>query len=292
MSHHHHHHTTNNIKIAFLLNFSFTLLEIIGGLWTNSVAILSDALHDLGDTVALGLSWYLANVSQKKRDNQFSYGYKRFSLIGALISSIILLLGSVIILSEAIPRLFHPEKVYVEGMVLFAIIGVLVNGGAALRLRGGKTQNERVVMLHMLEDALGWVAVLVASVVMLFVNLPVLDPILSVAITLYILWNVFKNLRETVNVFLQAIPSNINIGQLEAKLLKELPIRSIHDWHLWTMDGEYHVVSFHIVVANNLLAEDIIKLKRQAREFLKQHNIQHLTIEIEYEQEFCELVNC
>ena len=292
MSHHHHHHTTNNIKIAFLLNFSFTLLEIIGGLWTNSVAILSDALHDLGDTVALGLSWYLANVSQKKRDNQFSYGYKRFSLIGALISSIILLLGSVIILSEAIPRLFHPEKVYVEGMVLFAIIGVLVNGGAALRLRGGKTQNERVVMLHMLEDALGWVAVLVASVVMLFVNLPVLDPILSVAITLYILWNVFKNLRETVNVFLQAIPSNINIGQLEAKLLKELPIRSIHDWHLWTMDGEYHVVSFHIVVANNLLAENIIKLKQQAREFLKQHNIQHLTIEIEYEQEFCELVNC
>ncbi len=134
----HHHHTTNNIKIAFLLNLSFTLLEIIGGLWTNSVAILSDALHDLGDTVALGLSWHLANVSQKKRDSQFSYGYKRFSLIGALISSIILLLGSVIILSEAIPRLFHPENVYVEGMILFAIFGVLVNGVAALRLRGGQ----------------------------------------------------------------------------------------------------------------------------------------------------------
>jgi len=134
--------------------------------------------------------------------------------------------------------------------------------------------------------------VLVASVVMLFVDLPVLDPILSIAITLYILWNVFKNLRETVNVFLQAIPSNINIKQLEAKLLKELPIRSIQDWHLWTMDGEYHVVSFHIVVANNLLAEDIIKLKQQIRELIKQQHIQHLTIEIEYEQELCELVNC
>ncbi|OQY53126.1 MAG: cation transporter [Candidatus Parabeggiatoa sp. nov. 2] len=292
MSHHHHHHAASNIKVAFFLNFFFTLLEIVGGLWTNSVAILSDALHDFGDSVALGLSWYLANVSQKKRDDKFSYGYKRFSLLGALISSIILLLGSTIILLEAIPRIIHPESVYVEGMVLLAILGVAVNGIAVLRLRGGKTQNERVVMLHLLEDALGWIAVLVVAVVMLFVDLPVLDPILSVAITLYILWNVFKNLRETVNVFLQAIPSSINTEQLETILTEKLPIRSIHDWHLWTMDGEYNVLSFHVVVADNMESEKIVGLKKQIRQILKQHNIQHTTIEIEFENELCELCNC
>jgi cobalt-zinc-cadmium efflux system protein len=292
MSHHHHHHAAGNIKIVFFLNLSFTLLEIVGGLWTNSIAILSDALHDLGDSVALGLSWYLANVSQKKRDDKFSYGYKRFSLLGALISSLILLVGSTIILFEAIPRLFHPENVHVEGMIFLAILGVAVNGAAVLRLRSGSTQNERVVMLHLLEDALGWIAVLIVAVVMLFVNLPVLDPILSVAITFYILWNVFKNLRETVNVFLQSIPSNMDTAQLETILIEKLPIISIHDWHLWTMDGEYHVLSFHVVVADKLPSDEIVRLKKQIRDTLKQHNIQHTTIEIEYENEFCGLVDC
>ncbi|HID99796.1 MAG TPA: cation transporter [Thiotrichaceae bacterium] len=292
MSHHHHHHAASNIKVVFFLNLSFTLLEIVGGIWTNSVAILSDAVHDLGDSVALGLSWYFANVSQKRRDGQFSYGYKRFSLLGALISSFILLVGSTLILFEAIPRLIHPEAVHVNGMILLAILGVLVNGAAVLKLRRGETQNERVVRLHLLEDVFGWFAVLIAGIVMLFVNLPVLDPILSVGITLYILWQVFKNLRETVNVFLQAIPSNMNAEQLEAMLIEKLPIQSIHDWHLWTMDGEYHVLSCHVVVADNLPSKDIIDLKTQIRTLLKQYNIQHLTIEVEYENECCELVNC
>jgi cobalt-zinc-cadmium efflux system protein len=286
------HQSTDNIKVAFWLNFSFAILEVIGGLWTNSIAILSDALHDFGDTVALGSAWYFAKISQKKRDNQFSYGYKRFSLLGALISSFILLVGSILILVEAIPRLINPAEVKVEGMVLLAILSVIMNGVAALKLQHGKTQNERVVMLHLLEDILGGLALLIASLVMLIVNLPVLDPILSLLITSYILWNVVKNLRETVKVFLQAIPLNLNKQQLEATLMAQLPIYSIHDWHLWTMDGEYHVVSCHIVVASHLSADEIIAIKKQAREILKQYNVQHLTIEIEYENENCELVKC
>lgn len=181
-----HHHATSNIKVAFFLNLSFTLLEIVGGIWINSVAILFDAVHDLGDSMALGLSWYFANVSQKKRDSHFSYGYKRFSLLGALISSFILLVGSILILFEAIPRLIHPETVHVNGMIFLAIWGVLVNGAAVLKLRGGETQNERVVRLHLLEDVFGWIAVLIVGIVMLFVNLPILVPILSVGITFYI----------------------------------------------------------------------------------------------------------
>lgn len=287
----HHHDPARNIKIAFFLNLSFTLFEIGGGLWTNSVAILSEALHDLGDTVALGLSWYFADISKKKPDSQFSYGYQRYSLIGALISSIVLLLGSVAILFETVPRIFFPEDVYVKGMIFLAAVGFFVNGVAALKVWGGETQNERMVLLHLLEDTLGWLAMLVAAIVMLFTKLAILDPILSICITLYILWYTFKNLRDTVNIFLQAIPSNINIKELETKLLKELPIHSIHAWHLWTMDGDYHVLSCHIVVANNLLPEQIIPLKKQIREILKQHHIKHITIEIEYENEFCEVVD-
>ncbi len=286
------HQSTNNIKIAFLLNFFFTVIEVIGGLWTNSVAILSDALHDLGDTIALGLSWYFAKISQKKRDNQFSYGYQRFSLLGALISSLILVIGSTLILAESIPRLINPESVKVEGMLLLAILGVIINGTAALKLRHGQTQNERVVMLHLLEDVLGWIAVLMASLVMLVVKLPVLDPILSILITSYILWNVVKNLRETVKVFLQAIPSTLNKQQLETILIAQLPIHSIHDWHLWSMDGEYHVVSCHIVVAPHLSIDEIMAIKKQIRKILNQYKVQHLTIEIEYENENCELKNC
>jgi cobalt-zinc-cadmium efflux system protein len=277
----------SNIKVAFFLNLSFTLLEIVGGLWTNSMAILSDALHDFGDSITLGLSWYLAKVSQKQSDEQFSYGYQRFSLLGALISSLILICGSILILFNAIPRLLHPELVQVEGMLLLALLGVLVNGAAALRLRSGKTQNERVVMLHLLEDVLGWIAVLLVSLVMLFVDLPILDPLLSVMITLYILVNVFKNLRETAQVFLQAKPSHINTQELEARLTETLPICSIHDLHLWTMDGEYHVLTCHVVIEDNLPTLEMMAIKRQLRELLKQQGIQHSTIEIEYQNEFC-----
>ncbi len=288
----HHHQASGNIKVAFWLNLSFVWLEIIGGLWTNSIAIVSDALHDLGDTVALGLSWYFAKVSQKKRDSRFSYGYKRFSLLGALMGSLILLVGSIIILAEAIPRLIHPEPVQVEGMIFLAILGVIVNGIAVVKLQHGKTQNERIVMLHLLEDTLGWLAVLITSLVMLFVTLPVLDPILSLVITSYILWNVGKKLRETIQVFLQAIPSELDTQQLEAHLTEQLPIHSIHDWHLWTMDGEYNIVSCHIVVDHNLSTAEVIAIKKQVREILKQYHIHHLTVEIEYDNEICELVHC
>jgi cobalt-zinc-cadmium efflux system protein len=285
-----HQHAVANIKLAFFLNFSFMFIEIIGGILTNSMAILSDALHDLGDSAALGLSWYLAKVSQREPDDKFSYGYQRFSMLGALINGLILIVGSIIILIEAIPRLIHPETVQVEGMVILAIFGVIVNGAAVLRLRVGKTQNEKVLTLHLLEDVLGWIALLIVAVVMLFVDLPILDPILSIGITSYILWNVFKNLRETISVLLQAIPTTINTRQLERALIGEqLPIHSLHDWHLWTMDGEYHVLSFHVVVTSNFPATEIISLKQKIREILKQYNIQHLTIEIEYDNECCGL---
>lgn len=281
--------TTKNIKIAFFLNLLFTLLEIIGGLWTNSVAILSDALHDLGDSIALGSSWYLAKISEKSRDNKFSYGYRRFSLLSAFINALILLVGSIFILQEAIPRLIYPEPVRAEGMILLAIIGVILNGAAVLKLYRGKTQNEKVVALHLLEDVLGWIAVLIASIIMLFFNIPILDPILSVGITIFISWHVISSLWETSHIFLQAIPGDIKTEQLAEKLTEALPIHSIHDLCVWTMDGEYHVLSLHIVVKDNTSSAQLAEIKKEIRNILKKYNIYHSTVEIEYESEYCEL---
>lgn len=288
----HHHHSTDNIKIAFFLNLSFTIIELIGGVFTHSTAILSDALHDLGDSVTLGLSWYLAQVSEQQKDQKFSYGYQRFSLLGALISSLILLIGSVIILIEALPRLMQPETVYVEGMVVLALLGVSVNGFSAWRLRSGKTQNERLVMLHLLEDVLGWLAVLIVSLLMLFVYLPILDPLLAILITSYILWQVFKNLKQTSTIFLQATPVTLSPEQLKTVLLDQFDIISVHDIHIWSLDGVQNVLSLHIVVDNHLSQEEFITIKNQIRQFLTQYyHIHHSTIEIEYEKEYCDLAH-
>lgn len=179
------HQSGKNIKVAFFLNLAFTILEIFGGLWTNSMAILSDALHDLGDSISLGAAWYLEKYSEKAPDSTFSYGYGRFSLLGALISSIVLVIGAVIILSQVIPRLIDPQEVHPQGMLGLAVLGIIVNGIAAIRLRKGSTLNEKVASWHLLEDVLGWVAVLIVSIVLLIKDIPILDPILSLVITFF-----------------------------------------------------------------------------------------------------------
>jgi cobalt-zinc-cadmium efflux system protein len=190
-SHHHHHpaEATAALTTAFWLNTAFAILELAGGLYTNSVAITSDALHDFGDSLALGMAYYFQKKSLQKKDQHFSYGYKRFSLLGAFLNSLILIIGSIFILQEAIKRLAHPEQADAKGMIVLAIIGVGVNLAAMLRLRKSGTLNERVVSLHFLEDVLGWIAVLMGSIIMLFTDLPILDPILSILISGYILFN-------------------------------------------------------------------------------------------------------
>ncbi|MCB0494741.1 MAG: cation transporter [Cyclobacteriaceae bacterium] len=291
-SHHHHHHSTGNIRMAFWLNLVFTIIEIVGGIYTNSVAILSDALHDTGDTVALGLAWFLDKFSKKKRDKRYSYGYGRFSLLSAFINGIILLTGSIFILIEAIPRLLNPVQPKVEGMLFLAIGGIVFNGLAVLRLRSGRTQNEKVVTWHLLEDVLGWVAVLIGSIVMYFFNAPIIDALLSVGFTLFILINVFKNFIGTVRIFLQAKPENISEREFIKKIEGLENVLSVHDTHLWSMDGEEAVLTMHVVVEKNLVAKQIIALKNSIRRLGHEEHINHITIEVEYETEDCELGNC
>lgn len=276
--------------MAFFLNLLFTVIEIIGGLFTNSLAILSDALHDLGDSLSLGLAWYFQHLSRKGRDTKFSYGYKRFSLLGAIINSIVLIVGSVFILKEAIPRLIDPQSSNAQGMVLLAIFGVIINGAAVLRLKKGSSHNEKVVSLHLLEDVLGWVAVLIGSVIMMFTDWYIIDPILSVGIAAFILFNVYNGLKSSLKIILQAIPENIEMEQISKVIEQINGVVSIHDLHVWSLDGEKNVLTVHVVLEKDFSQQHIIKNEISAA--MEQFDINHCTIETELEGEDCVLVDC
>lgn len=289
---HHHNESEKNISYAFFLNLGFTIIEIIGGLLTNSVAILSDAIHDFGDSISLGLAWYLQKVSKKQSDNKYSYGYRRFSLLGAIINSVILLVGSFLILSETIPRIIHPQEPNVQGMFILAILGIAVNGAAVIRLRKGSSLNEKVVSLHLWEDVLGWVAILLGSVIMYFFDVPVIDPILSVLISIYILIHVFRNINTSMRIILQGTPVEIDIEEIKKELLSFAEVSEIHDLHLWSIDGNYHVVTTHVVIKEALPMEQLATLKTKIRLKLEELNIQHATIEFETKDEICCLESC
>lgn len=245
--HMHHHAATGNIALAFFINLGFAAVELIGGLWTNSIAILSDAFHDFGDSLSLAVAWRLQKVSERPGDARYSYGYKRFSLLGALFISTVLLVGSVFIIKACVERIVTPQEPNAEGMLGLAVFGVLVNGFAALRLKKGGSISERAVMLHMMEDVLGWLAVLVVSVVMLFVRVPILDPLLSIAISCWVLWNVYRNMRATFRILLQHTPSEIDVERLKNEIVALPEVASIHDLHLWSLDGQRNVSTLHAV---------------------------------------------
>ncbi|MFA6702787.1 MAG: cation diffusion facilitator family transporter [Dysgonamonadaceae bacterium] len=289
---HHNHNPEGNIKAAFFLNLLFTVIEFIGGALTNSMAILSDAVHDLGDSISLGLSWYFQRLSKKGSNKVYTYGYKRFSLMGAIINSLILLVGSSLILISAIPRLKNPEQPETEGMILLAILGIIVNGAAILRLRRGKSLNEKVVTLHMLEDVLGWVAVLIGAIVMNFVYIPILDPILSIAIACYVLSNIFKNMRESFRIILQGAPNAIDTDKIIEIVSEFTEVQSVHDVHIWSADGEFNIMTVHVVLHEGKSLSDLYVLKEAIRTKLAEYNIQHATIEFETPNEDCILENC
>ncbi len=289
---HHHHSDVKNISVAFFLNLSFTVVEIVGGFFTNSIAILSDAVHDLGDSLSLGLAWYFQKVAKKGSSKTYSYGYKRFSLLGAIINSIVLVVGSIFILSEAIPRVFHPQKTYAEGMFVLAIVGVLVNGAAVFRLKKGDSINEKVVSLHLLEDVLGWAAILVGSIIMHFFNVPVLDPLMSIGISIFVLTNVYKNVRQSLHIILQGIPDEFDINEISDWLKANIAVEDVHDLHIWSIDGNYNILSVHVVLKDNSSFEELAKIKTEIRDTLQQKGIQHVTIEFETKKETCCFENC
>ena len=240
----------------------------------------------------MGLSWYFQKLSKKGRTKKFSYGYKRFSLLGAIINSIVLVAGSIFILTKAIPELFNPGETNVQGMLYLAILGIVVNGAAVLKLRKGESLNEKVVSLHLLEDVLGWVAVLIGSIIMMYTDAPFIDPLLSVLISLFVLYNVYKNLRKSMLVILQGIPEDVSLEDIKEKLKDISEITDVHDNHVWSMDGEYNILTIHLQLDQDYKLSEQAKLKEKVRSQLKAESINHITIEFEGQDENCELEDC
>lgn len=290
MHNHNHSHeesSSNRIGWAFFLNVCFTIIEFIGGVLTNSTAIMADAVHDLGDSLSIGLSWLLAKLSNKPASTNFSYGYKRLSLLGSMINGIVLIVGSSWVLYQSIPRLFDPEMPVTEGMLALAIFGIAVNGFAAFKLSKGKTLNEKVLNWHLLEDVLGWVAVFIVSVVLMFVEWPILDPILAIGFTLFILFNVIRNVGTTLKLFLQGVPDKNLAEKIERKLKDVQEFQRFHHLHLWSLDGEHHVLTVHIELEAHVSLEDQRSLKKRLSQELSEFDLSHTTVEFELNNELC-----
>ena len=277
---HSHNNAEKNISIAFFLNAFFVIVELIGGFLTNSIAILTDALHDFGDCLSLATAWFLQKKSTQLRDRKYSYGYKRFSLLGSIFLSGVLTVSSIFVLVEAFKRISTPQDVSAQGMLGIAIFGVIINGAAAFRVKQGTSLNERAVYLHIMEDVLGWIGVLAVSIVMIFVYIPALDSLLSIGISIWVLSNVYKNIRSVFKIFLQAMPDDVPLDELSSKIRSIKGIVSIHDIHLWSLDGESHVMTLHIVTDES----DTANIKAQVVAIANEYHIVHTTVEFESSQ--------
>jgi cobalt-zinc-cadmium efflux system protein len=278
--------------ISFILNFIFTIFEFIGGLLTNSIALLSDSVHDLGDSISMAVAIYLEKKSKQARDYKYTFGYYRFSLLGGLLTSVILIVGSTIIVVETVKRLINPEAIDAELMIYFAVIGVIVNGLAALNASKGKTANERVISLHLLEDVFGWFALLIGAIVMKFFEIQILDALLSLLFSLFILYHVIKNIKSILEVFLEKAPKNISISELTDKLLKVNNVRDIHHIHLWTIEGNIPIITFHARLSHKVSVEETTQILTELKHELKSMGINHSTIQIEFFDNQCDDLEC
>lgn len=287
--HQHAHGSTGNLRTAFLLNLTFTVIEVIGGFWTNSIAILSDAVHDFGDSISLGLAWYFDKLSKKGRTAQHTYGYRRYSLLGGLITGVVLITGLGFVLWHAVQRLFAPEAVNAPGMMILAAVGIAFNGAAVLKVRRGTSLTEQVVSWHLLEDTLGWAAVFIGAAAMTVWDVPILDPLLSIAISLFVLWNVMRNLRKVFNVFIQEAPADFDLEAFERAVLRNPQVLSMHHTHSWSIDGESHVLTTHLVMRRDARREHIKDAKDEVRRLLDRNSFEHVTIDVELEDEACVL---
>jgi cobalt-zinc-cadmium efflux system protein len=238
------------------------------------------------------MAWYFEKISDKGRDEKYSYGYKRFSLLGAMINALVLCGGSIFILTEAIPRIMNPEAPNTSGMIGLAILGIVVNGAAVVQLKKGKSINSQVISLHLIEDVLGWVAVLAGALIMHFFDLPVIDPILSIGIAVYIIYNAFKNLKNTLEIILQGIPHNANYQKILEYFNQRKDIINAHDLHVWSLDGRYNILTVHLVVEDetDLIGQSHIKTKIRAD--LEDMHINHATIEFESKNHQCAFQDC
>ena len=274
--------TEKNILIAFLLNLGFSVFEFFGGVFTGSVAILSDAVHDLGDAAGIGVSWLLERKSGHAADSVYTYGYARFSVLGSVFTCGILLLGSVGVTVSAVGRLMAPVPIRYDGMILFAVVGVAVNLAAAFVTREGDSLNQKAVNLHMLEDVLTWLLVLAGAVVMRFTDWAVLDPLVSIGVAVYIFVHALGHLKEVLDIFLEKVPEGYSVEAVKERVEALEGVTDVHHVHLRSIDGYTHAATLHVVAVGDPAAA-----KGLVRAALGEMGIAHVTVEVEAVSEVC-----
>ena len=279
--------TERNILVAFILNLAFAVFEFFGGIYTGSVAIISDAVHDLGDAASIGVSYFLEKKSKKKPDESYTYGYARYSVLGGVFTTVVLTVGSVLVVAGAVERIINPVPISYNGMIGFAVVGVIVNVLAAIFTHGDGSINQRAVNLHMLEDALGWLVVLVGAVVMRFTDLSVIDPVMSIGVALFILVSSLRTLSESVGLFLEKTPRGVDIHEIAHHVGELAGVLGVHHIHVWSMDGTGAYATMHVVTD-----DAHCEIKQKIRAELAEHGICHVTLELEAAGEECAEKEC
>ena len=270
------------VWLAFFLNLNYAIVEFIAGGVFGSSAVLADSVHDLGDAIAIGISAFLESISNREEDSHYTLGYKRFSLLGAMVTAVILMTGSVLVILENIAKIFHPQPVNDEGILWLGIIAITVNVLASLVIRKGQTKNESILSLHFLEDTLGWVAVILMAIVLRFTDWYILDPLLSLAISFFILSKALPRFWRTLKIFLDAVPEGVDIQKIKTDLAELDHVASINQLNLWTMDGLEKNAIVHVCLKE---MEHMETCKESIRIFLKDCGFQNITIEVDADLE-------
>ena len=278
-THHHHKKAGENLAFVFFMNLAFNIIVIIGGLATNSMAILADCIHDMSDTISIAFAWFLEHVAQRDSTDNYSYGYQRFSILGAVIISVFVIIMALVILSEAIPRLFSPEGVDAGGMLLVAIVGIIFKSVSVYRLHEGETFNEKAILIHQLGDIFEWVAILILSVVLMFWDgAPYLDPFVSIGIALWLIFNLARNLYKSLEVLLQKTPDHFDVDEIKTSITSIEGVRTIGDFHVWSLDGIDSVLTVKVAI-DEMASQD--KIKKEIYDIASRYHIVDITIEFD-----------
>ncbi|MEL7832616.1 cation diffusion facilitator family transporter [Fodinibius sp. Rm-B-1B1-1] len=287
--HHHHHHgedqTEGRLWISIILNFTITAAEFIGGIISGSLALLSDALHNLNDTTSLGISLVARKISKKEANRDKTFGYKRAEIIGAFINLITLVIIALFLIKEGIERFYNPQPI--DGMVMFivAIIGLLGNVITAILLyRDSKENlNLRSAYIHILSDAFSSVGVIIAGVLILWYQLYIIDTILTIIIAGYILWQSYYMLRQTINILMESTPTDIEIPNVHQAMTQINGVLDIHHLHVWRLDEKNILLESHVVIDEDDMGQ-MESIKSALKELLSTNfDIHHSTLEFEFE---------
>lgn len=278
-THHHHKKAGENLAFVFFMNLTFNIIVILGGLATNSMAILADCIHDLSDTISIAFAWFLERVSQRDSTDKYSYGYQRFSILGSVIISVFVIIMALVILQEAIPRLFAPQGIDAGGMLLVAIVGIVFKSISVHRLHDGETFNERAILFHQLGDVFEWVAILVLSLVLMFWDgAPYLDPFVSIGIALWLIINLGRNLYKAIEVLLQKTPDNFDVDEFKTEILAIDGIKAIEDFHIWSLDGIDSVMTLKVNVD---FGKNVEEIKKEIYNISNKYHVVDITIEFD-----------